>query len=1013
MTFTGGAQVDLSHTAPRAACDSTCKSAEAVDNAAPSLWARLRPRRLMTILAFVFVSLLALSMSIFTYRLVDEEVQQTVSMLKRQATVLARNIASTSSEPLLRRDYSTIELLLMDTVELPGVEALAITNASGRLMSDVAILDGQGAARFGLPPLEVPQAVEPKMEFEPDKMLVWHPIVLGELLGWVRVTYSLAAVNHIKERIWRTNALFGAFLLTISVMLIFVILRRPMRFIGHYAQFADRIDETHGEQIPTCTTSQELSSLGVALNRASTRLHEQNIAIHNAVKDLERLAAFPEKSPDIVMSVSARGDVQYLNPCGQRLVHELGCGAGGFEILLPMNYPNILEMCGRSGEAAREIEAVCADHTFLWTFAPVPNRDLVHCYGVDITERKAAEQQVKMANVEKAAAEAANQAKSMFLANMSHEIRTPLTAIIGFSEALLDVHQTMAERIDAVQTINRTGKHLLNVINDILDLSKIEAGRLEVEAVAVPVFALIEEVASLGRNQAESKGLVFAIERVFPLPSTIQGDPVRMRQILLNLVGNAIKFTEKGGVTLRVSHDTLYRQLRLDVIDTGIGITAEQRTRIFSPFGQADSTTTRRFGGTGLGLVLSKQLVEKLGGTIELESAAGEGSRFTVRINTGIVDTLVNNDDEARRTILSAADFNVPAGLSGAILLAEDNPDNQRLIALNVRQLGAKLTVVDNGASAVAVASAQAFDLILMDMQMPVMDGIAAVNALRLRGYRGPIVALTANATQKDMQDCMTAGFDDFLTKPIDRKRFNQVIRNYLPEATDIEAGTGDESDVSAILERDPGQLANLNELATRLADALVQLRSAAPVAEYVKSAARELKALGGSFGSQRLVELAGQLEFAATSGNVRSADALIERLGAMARHLKAGVSRHSPVLANVDTSGPITSALLDEGPEMADLVVYFLGRLPEYLLGLQDAASVGDTTELKRRAHDLKSVGGGYGYPQVTELAVALEVAAAEGHLERISVYVAEFAKLVECIKAGAKVGGLVRAAS
>lgn len=605
---------------------------------------------------------------------------------------------------------------------------------------------------------------------------------------------------------------------------------------------------------------------------------------------------------------------------------------------------------------------------------------------------------------EKFEAEFANKAKSAFLANMSHEIRTPLTAIIGFSEALLDVNQNMEERIDAVQTINRTGKHLLNVINDIFDLSKIEAGRLEVEKVSVPLLDLIEEVAAVGRSQAESKGLFFTIEHVFPLPSIIHSDPVRIRQILLNLASNAIKFTEKGGVILRVSHEAARGQVRLQVIDTGIGITPEQMTRLFQPFAQADATTTRRFGGTGLGLVLSRELAEKLGGTIELISTPGEGSRFTVTLDSGQAQAFVSDIAEARAATKHEVASDIVLKVQGVILLAEDNPDNQRLISLNVRQLGAQLTVVDNGALAVSAALTKPFDVILMDMQMPVMDGITAVKTLRAHGYRGAIVALTANATPQDMQRCLAAGFDDFLTKPIEKKRFNQVIGTYLTQPPPEAAVVCEESGITAILKNDPSQAPLMGQFVSRLNDIYTRLETAGRDFAVAKGISRDLKSLGYSYGCTRVVELAGQLEFSATAGDPNGVQAVSERLGKLIPCIKAEIALHVPAGVGVDdTAGLITSALLAEGPEMADLVEYFLSRLPGYLAGLHEAAANDDFAALKKQAHDLKSVGGGYGYPQVTDLAKQLEACAVAGERERVRECVDAFGRLARRIEAGA----------
>ncbi|MFQ5805257.1 MAG: CHASE domain-containing protein [Phycisphaerae bacterium] len=390
-------------------------------------------------------------------------------------------------------------------------------------------------------------------------------------------------------------------------------------------------------------------------------------------------------------------------------------------------------------------------------------------------------------------ARAATQAKSEFLANMSHEIRTPMTAILGFSETLLDPALSDSERLSAVQTIRRNGEYLLHIINDILDLSKIEAGKLEVERVVCSPARLVAEVVSLMCVRAESKGLALSAAHLGPIPETLRSDPTRLRQILVNLTGNAIKFTEQGGVRLvacLVEKDDGQPMMQFDVIDSGIGMAEEQVARLFQPFTQADSSTTRNFGGTGLGLMISKRLAEMLGGDITVQSQPGSGSTFRVTIATGPLagvrmlddprEALMGSDGAGRQSSSPVASDQ--PRLDCRILLAEDGPDNQRLISFFLRKSGAAVTIVENGRLAVDAAfeaeeKGQPFDVILMDMQMPQLDGYEATSLLRHKGYSRPVVALTAHAMRGDREKCVRAGCDGFLSKPIDRRKLLETVR--------------------------------------------------------------------------------------------------------------------------------------------------------------------------------------------------------------------------------------------
>ncbi len=384
---------------------------------------------------------------------------------------------------------------------------------------------------------------------------------------------------------------------------------------------------------------------------------------------------------------------------------------------------------------------------------------------------------------------AANRAKSEFLANVSHEVRTPMTAILGFADSLAEQDVGASERAELVDIIRRNGRHLLAILNDVLDLSKIEAGRMRVERIPCSLRQIVDETLSLLRVRAEQKGLALDVEWALPLPARIQSDPVRFRQILNNLVGNAIKFTESGSVRVRVRLSD--GQLVVDVVDTGVGMTGEQIARIFQPFTQADASTTRRFGGTGLGLAISRRMAQLLGGDIEVSSRHGEGSHFRVSLDPGELAGVGWMNAAERPEALAAAPPRpaAPTRLDGRILLAEDTPDSRRLVRHHLERAGLRVDVAENGVEAYrlmldALLAGEPYDVVLMDMQMPEMDGYEATSRLRDEGYRGPIVALTAHAMTGEREKCIAAGCDDYATKPIDRATLLAMIALHLEKGS-------------------------------------------------------------------------------------------------------------------------------------------------------------------------------------------------------------------------------------
>ncbi len=385
----------------------------------------------------------------------------------------------------------------------------------------------------------------------------------------------------------------------------------------------------------------------------------------------------------------------------------------------------------------------------------------------------------------KEAAESANRAKSEFLANMSHEIRTPMNSILGFTDLLRRGYDTdEEERRDYLETIHSSGTHLLELINDILDLSKVESGQMMVDSACCSPHQIISDVQKILSTKAEEKGIVLEYEPL-QLPESIISDPARLRQVLTNLVGNAIKFTSTGAVriTAQLLPSAKRPQLEIKVIDTGIGMSAEQAQRIFDPFAQADASITRRFGGTGLGLTISRRLVRSLGGDIQVQSEPGTGSTFTVTVDTGPLDNVRILDPGtllSERAQVQTAQSKLMRLPSARILLVDDGDANRKMLSVAMQRAGAQVDNAENGEIGLRMAKENQYDLILMDMQMPVMDGYAAARAMREAGMTLPIVALTADAMHGSETRCRAAGCSGFLTKPVDIDNLIQYVAETL-----------------------------------------------------------------------------------------------------------------------------------------------------------------------------------------------------------------------------------------
>lgn len=436
----------------------------------------------------------------------------------------------------------------------------------------------------------------------------------------------------------------------------------------------------------------------------------------------------------------------------------------------------------------------------------------------------------------------ANNAKGRFLATMSHEIRTPLTSIIGYADGILLGDIDKAEQQRVLKIIAENGNHLLEVINDILDISKIEANKLEFESIPTALFSVLAQIESVVSKRASDKGLAFHLEYQYPLPAQVYTDPTRLKQILFNLTNNAIKFTEQGFVGLSVKF--VESRLQIEVKDSGEGISKQQIERLFTPFTQADSSINRRFGGTGLGLSISQQLAYGMGGDVKVDSTPRRGSVFTLDIPLALVDNTpwINNVNEIwQSTPVKTIKSNALPNFAGCkVLLADDHPNNRELISILLKRMNIEVTEVENGKQALETIFYQTFDLILLDIHMPKMDGSEAIKHIRESGNITPVIALTANNMKHEIEHYKRLGFSDHLAKPIARDIFISKLSLYLTKQGEVDAPLQQE-DMSVLI-RDYQQ--ELIKQISKVQQALEQ-RDLTLIADY----AHRIKGSAGTFG--------------------------------------------------------------------------------------------------------------------------------------------------------------------
>lgn len=615
-----------------------------------------------------------------------------------------------------------------------------------------------------------------------------------------------------------------------------------------------------------------------------------------------------------VVIVDTEGALRLVNPAARRLLGELPPEAG---LSSRQDYCSLVDPKSDADlpldewPLSKALKGIQTDETELILRTPTGTDTLIGASAspllseagtllgastvfTDLSGSKAADYELRRA---KEAAESEARKKLNLLAKMSHEIRTPMTAVLGFADLLLDPDLGYSGRLNYVQTIRRNGDHLLSLINDILDFTKMETGEIITEQVECPLHNILFEVASTMRARAKDKGLEFTVHYETPIPNMIHGDPTHLRQILYNLLSNAIKFTRRGnvGMTARcIRLEENLSRIEVEVSDTGIGMNREEVDALFQAFRQANSSTTREFGGTGLGLAITRPLAQELNGDIRVSSVPNEGSVFTLYFDleldsdTEYVAQPNAYGSESAASLSNDKEFE-SSELKGRVLLAEDGVDNQILIAHMLRSRGFEVQIAADGESAVeqartAIDAGDPYDVVLMDMQMPVLDGYGAASRLRRHGYANPIIALTAHALPGERERCIAAGCNDYLSKPIRRDLLVQTVVNYMTmENADVavpdESRTVADNSLRSEFADDPELGTLVAGFIESLPERLSTLQVAAREGELdsLCRLAHQLKGAAGGYGFPELSEAAEKLETSAKQSE--SADEAAEKI--------------------------------------------------------------------------------------------------------------------------------------
>jgi len=748
--------------------------------------------RISVQLVVLYMALVGVSGLVFTHQAAKFQTRQLVAEIENEGRSQAVVLSAVIDRMLVKYE-DKIPPLLMELATRTNMQSLRVYSTSGKLRftSETSKPDIAKNSNDAPGAIQLPPGLAATTTFTDDSMVIWHPVSATEQRGWIELTFSLDAIKQAEKKLREEYIGKGYLLAVLAMIALILMIRLPVLAIGRYTEFAHNLDDIEGQQVEVYKGSIELQMLGDALNRASKRLHEQNELHLATMIVMERLAAFSENSPNILLSLNADAEQQYINPRGQTVLKELGSNKVGD--LLPENYQDLCNTCIDRQMDIEDVEVQIDDRVFLWSFSPVPGQQLVHAFATEITRRKRAEQIAHSAQVDKMRAEAANEAKSRFLANVSHELRTPLNAIIGYSEMLEEDARDNDDSTAAKDAshIQAAAKHLLHLINEILDLSKIEAGKMDIYYEPFDVKAIVEDIATTIDPAVRKNGNQLTVNCADDI-GFMNCDMIKLRQTLLNLLSNAAKFTHDGQIAITVERQRSGDKdwVFFEVKDNGIGIEPIKQQRLFDAFVQADGSTTRKYGGTGLGLAISRKYCQMLGGSLTLDSTPGEGSIFTVALPADPAPLPGIDLENAKDELIDPA----AQRLSGSdddtekkekrnhvanVLVIDDDSTFRTSMRHYLLHEGFNVVTASNGQEGLLIADDVVPDIITLDILMPGRNGWSVLMSLKKNPKLENIPVLIISSAG-DRHISRRMGAFEHLQKPLDWERLDRTVKQIL-----------------------------------------------------------------------------------------------------------------------------------------------------------------------------------------------------------------------------------------